>query len=368
MTAPQTTSSLKVALSRRCQDDAGPHERGAIRRILERSINKIVPNPAHPNSRILDFFGNDSQRAKALDELYMAQGHFSGRFEALQRHCHGLLKYTLPESTTVDTQLMTFKILISVITRYPGVRSIFWTHKALKKVSKTDPSSLSSLWDRPYQSCTEEWVFYRDLAAFSLSQSHLTKLVEDELPSKLSRVELDDSWNVVPIEQLLWYSRVRSSTGPELDFPRLCAIRYLGGILELPDFWHNLRPNDTLTVNEDPNVERERFFQVLCNLCQTVLLVIQDTRSLGPADAIPPPYLAGRIIVDMFSWATLSGVYRLCGLNQLHGCPEKLPRIIQDIVHAVLSCDMKSDFPWTYEAALAVSNLLTPAPGSLSRR
>ena len=90
-------------------------------------------------------------------------------------------------------------MLVSIITRYPGVRRLFYDPKGCGQALSTFKEN----WTRTYEDCGEEWNFYLDYTLHCLSDSELTALVEKELPSELGRLELPEDWNKVPIEELL---------------------------------------------------------------------------------------------------------------------------------------------------------------------
>jgi len=99
---------------------------------------------------------------------------------------------------------MTFKILVDVITLYPGIRQLFYHPTGSKKSLPPAGSNFKDLWDRHHQGCGEEWNFYRDFAAYCLTDSPLTKLVESKLPSEFGRLKLlGDNLNKAPVESLL---------------------------------------------------------------------------------------------------------------------------------------------------------------------
>ncbi|KAJ7790259.1 hypothetical protein B0H14DRAFT_2626195 [Mycena olivaceomarginata] len=123
-------------------------------------VEKFAANPARCKLRIEEFFGDHDGREEALDELHDNQNGLSRRLRELQRPCDRLAEFTRPKSTTIDTQLIAFKVLVAVITRYPGLRRQLQTHRDLKKTSENYPS-LNSLWNRPDQFCGDEWNFYR---------------------------------------------------------------------------------------------------------------------------------------------------------------------------------------------------------------
>ncbi|KAJ7809547.1 hypothetical protein B0H14DRAFT_1498044 [Mycena olivaceomarginata] len=301
-------------------------------------VDKFAADPTASKSFIDDFFGHNDTRETALDDLYEDQDCSSSRFKALQHHLDRLLKLARPKSNTIDSQLMVFKILATVITRYPGVRRRLQTHKDLKKASVRDPS-LTSLWNRPDQSCGDEWNFDREFAIFCISDSSLTKLLEAEPPAMLSRVDLGGTLNKVPIEDLMGHSKA----GPDFQPFRICAIRYLGGLLELPGFWRRCPP----PTGSAP--ERKRFSEVLCTLCDTILLLLEDTKGVASSYSLR----SGRMAVDLLSCAMLKGIIRLHNLDNLPPCPDKLPEIV-----SILRNDIEGNFPRAFEPSCEVHNML----------
>ncbi|KAJ7797764.1 hypothetical protein B0H14DRAFT_49900 [Mycena olivaceomarginata] len=220
---------------------------------------------------------------------------------------------------------------------------MFRIHEDSKKASAKD-LSLKSLWNRPDQSCGEEWNFYRGFAIYCVSGTASAKLIEAEPPSTLSRVDLDGTLNKVPIEELLGHAK----DGPHFEHPRLCAIRYLAGILELPRFWRHFPPRNS------PKCERAS--DVLSALCDTVDLLLDDTTDTGAPVGIDssPPMLAGQMAVDLLACSMLTGLLRLRDLDTLPQCPNKLPAIVSTLTRE----DMKDGFPRSFKPACDVRDLL----------
>ncbi|KAJ6452300.1 hypothetical protein C8R45DRAFT_86482 [Mycena sanguinolenta] len=174
--------------------------------------------PGHYRSRIERFFMDGFARQAGLDELHGVYENpelKSEKHKQLWRDCHTLLLFAHPKSTsTLQTQLVTFKILVTLITRYPGFRRALRDCKSLKKASRTDPS-FKKLWKPRYDfAATEDWVFHRNFVAFCLSdldndsENDLSNLVETERPSHLGRVKCErGTLNKVPIEILIGVSR-----------------------------------------------------------------------------------------------------------------------------------------------------------------
>ncbi|KAJ7764264.1 hypothetical protein B0H16DRAFT_1526554, partial [Mycena metata] len=176
---------------------------------------QLYKGPADSLSHIADFFGEGEDRLRVLEELYANRNSPSHRLATrLRGHCHSLLKFARPDSQAVRTQIAVFKMLYSAITRYPGLRLPVYHDKDIRRAVAMDPA-LGSLWRRQHQNCGVEWEVYRNLAVFCISQSILTDLVEGEQPSALCRLTfIENNLNNVPVET-----------------QRLCAIRYLAGIL-----------------------------------------------------------------------------------------------------------------------------------------
>ncbi|KAJ7432694.1 hypothetical protein FB451DRAFT_1111353 [Mycena latifolia] len=304
----------------------------------------LVAGPTHYKLRIERFFG-EVDCDKRLDDLYAAlqatsRNSLSRDHRALWDDCHNLLKRTRPNSHSIDTQFETFHILVSLITRYPGLRRRFSDHKDLRNDPKqSEADFIDSHWKRQLQSCGEEWNFHRRLAAFCVTENTLAKLVEAAKPSELGRVEFGQgTMNKVPIETLLGWCRDAISQ-PGFDSSRICAIRYLGGILVLPSFWENRAPDEA------------RFFAVLSDVCHTVFQLINDTGEevadtsvdTPPASVdMSPETSAAREAVDILCTATLNG---LLFLNKTKPLPRPWLDTLPDIPSQLSSVAMKTCFP-----------------------
>jgi hypothetical protein len=181
-------------------------------------VEKFAANPARCKLRIEAFFGDQDGRKRLSTSCMITKMVRQDASESCsvpvidwqsllgQSECHLLNEILVNalavRSTTIDTQLIAFKVLVAVITRYPGLRRQLQTHRDLKKTSENDPS-LNSLWNRPDQFCGDEWNFYRAFAVFCISETALTRLMESEKPSMLCRIDLRGTLNKVPIEELL---------------------------------------------------------------------------------------------------------------------------------------------------------------------
>lgn len=196
------------------------HEAG---KVITAVLDAGYRGPHDPQNCIQKFFSEAEKRERALDELYEAnRDHdlWTKAHQQLLKHCHDLLKYARPKyvlqvtcsyhshwyiaRSALETQLLTFKILVRVITQYPGIRILFHRPKGSKMVLPPAASDFENLWNRPHTNCGKEWIFYRDFAIYCLTDSPLTKLVESELPSKFSQLKsLGANSTKDPVESLL---------------------------------------------------------------------------------------------------------------------------------------------------------------------
>jgi hypothetical protein len=143
--------------------------------------------------------------------------------------CHKLMKYARP-SESLSTQLQAFKSIIMLTTRFPCLRRLFLTYKHTKSVGDS-PDAISRIWMR-VDDCDRESVFLLKYAAFSVSNNPIAARVEKVSPRKLGCVY---TGKLSIVEWLMLIFREESG------FSRAVAIRYLGGILEMPTFWANER-------------------------------------------------------------------------------------------------------------------------------
>ncbi|KAJ6510330.1 hypothetical protein C8R45DRAFT_963762 [Mycena sanguinolenta] len=288
-------------------------------------------------------------RQTALDELHTTLQDAnpksrSERHKRLWGECDTLLTFAHPNSSTLKTQLVTFKILVALITRYPGLRRALRDCKHLKKASQTDPS-FKKLWKPRYDfDAGEDWEFHRNFVAFCLSdldhdsKNVLIKLVETGPPSQLGRVEFEQgTLNPVPIEILVGVSR----SGPDFDFPRISAIRYLAGILELPMFW------------DKGSTELDRVSAIFSELCRTIHQLLDDTKiDVNQTSFASSPSMAAACeAVDILCRATFKALLNIRN-------PLPYPDLLWQIIDMFLQKNMSICFPRASTKALLVSKLL----------
>ena len=97
----------------------------------------------------------------------------------------------------------------------------------------------------------------------------------------------------------------------QLDHQKICAIRYLAGVLELPKSWR-------LKTEEGADTGKW-LFGFLSRLCDAILHLIQDTDPNGGEDEPSPCFTSACDAIDILACATFTGFIRL------HEGDEELP-------------------------------------------
>ncbi|KAJ7104865.1 hypothetical protein C8R44DRAFT_886895 [Mycena epipterygia] len=189
-----------------------------------RAAHSLGLGPVAVTERIRIFFGDGGERESALSDL---RDRIPRR---LQKDCGRLMKYALPSESSA-MQLEAFKSLVALTTRYPGSRRVFLDCECLKDVG-TQENDIALLWDRPVDLCEEQWHFHRNFSAACVADLDIHAMIEDIPPRSLGSV-LDQSAGLSLIERLVVASECEGNS----TFSRFIAIRYLGGILDLPSFW-----------------------------------------------------------------------------------------------------------------------------------
>ncbi|KAJ7118146.1 hypothetical protein C8R44DRAFT_738098 [Mycena epipterygia] len=189
-----------------------------------RAAHTLGLGPAAVAERIRIFLGDGTQRESALAQLR------DGIPPKLEKDCGRLVQYALPSETS-STQLEAFKCLVALTTRYPGLRCIFLDRESFQ-IAGNHESNIALLWDRPDGICGDQWHFHRNFAAACTADMDISSMVEDSLIQSLGSV-LEQCTGLSILERILVASDCEGSS----TFSRLIAIRYLGGILDLPSFW-----------------------------------------------------------------------------------------------------------------------------------
>ncbi|KAF7333007.1 High osmolarity signaling protein SHO1 [Mycena venus] len=188
---------------------------------VNRAAHTFGLGPLAVAARISAYFGEGRGRELKLDEL----GKSSPR--TLRKDCSRLMKYALP-SESAGTQMDAFKSIITLTTLYPGLRRLFLNCGYTQNITLSG-DTISSLWVR--DNCGLEWHFWRHFAAACLADNDFSLLLEN---SRQWTTCVDDVYDgLSTVERLLVASDCK---GPS-NFSPFIAIRYLGGILELPSFW-----------------------------------------------------------------------------------------------------------------------------------
>ncbi|KAJ7118138.1 hypothetical protein C8R44DRAFT_923364 [Mycena epipterygia] len=169
-----------------------------------RAAHSLGLGPAAVAERIRIFLGNGSQREAALSELR------DGVPGKLEKDCRRLVQYALP---------------------YPGTRRIFLDCESLKN-AVVQENDIALLWNRPGDVDEDQLHFHRKFAAACVADAEISSMVEDIPPQSLGSV-LDQCAGLSIVERLLIASDCEGCS----TFSRFIAIRYLGGILDLPSFW-----------------------------------------------------------------------------------------------------------------------------------
>ncbi|KAJ7284481.1 hypothetical protein C8J57DRAFT_1669582 [Mycena rebaudengoi] len=163
-----------------------------------RAAHHLGLGPHAVARRICAFFGDGREREEKLEKLSTVSDD-----RKLKMDCVKLMGYALPSESS-QTQLQAFKNIIMLTTRYRGIRRLF-------------PPGWS------------EWDFMFHFAAVCLADQDISAMVEDSRARAVASIENDLSM----VERLL----VASDCEGVSKFSKHMAVRYLGGILELPSFW-----------------------------------------------------------------------------------------------------------------------------------
>ncbi|KAJ7921251.1 hypothetical protein B0H13DRAFT_2417519 [Mycena leptocephala] len=208
---------------------------------LGRKVNRAAyrwgRGPSATADRIAAFFGTGSQREANLDTLLVDS------YPRLEDECSRLLKYALPlvklisikvlvrlkirRCETAQTQVATFKCIVTIATRYHGTRGLLLKSKYLRCAGNTE-ALISAVWARADDTQPHEWDYYCQFAAACLSEKEISPILGNISPRCLGSINGDFS----VIERLLVASE--SSANSISD---ALAQRYLAGVLELPTFW-----------------------------------------------------------------------------------------------------------------------------------
>ncbi|KAJ7624459.1 G-protein alpha subunit-domain-containing protein [Roridomyces roridus] len=254
--------------------------------VAERHANRAAHNlglgPAAVAERIRLSFGDGEAREESLAQLTSATPR------KLEKDCARLVKYASP-SEALSTQLEAFQCLVELATRYIGLRHIMCPCVDPQSVGLGE-DDLAQSWQRDEAISDLRWNFARNLAAACLADRDLSSLVEGAPPAELGSV-LVPSAGISIIERLL----VASDCEGASKYSQPLAIRYLGGILELPSFWRQSGP-----------VYRGVVQKLLAR--STILLKDLNLDALEPGESMPEEPECDTEGVDIFCEALLVGI------------------------------------------------------------
>ncbi|KAF8525511.1 hypothetical protein BU17DRAFT_83721 [Hysterangium stoloniferum] len=261
--------------------------------------HKMGKGPGFPAQDIEQAFGVGTDRKlKRLCDLYDLEQNrprqlspgcpdWDWDIDKLEHYCRSLSGYASPVKTP-KTQLEAFKDIVRVVTCYPGLRRVFCRDSSPMVIEP------EVLWRREDEEIMDnEWKLFRQLAASCIAEKDLdvTKIVEEVRPDDLGGF-FDHSEGIV--ERLVM---IATDTINTKNVPRIIAIRYLGGILQLPPFWleerNKLTPAEKLLAGAAGLVKNLGLD--LSHPCTRRELLCQDTEGID--------FLVDAVLTGMDDWA-----------------------------------------------------------------
>ncbi|KAJ7921234.1 hypothetical protein B0H13DRAFT_2656132 [Mycena leptocephala] len=209
--------SLSDPAARRTLNQVYSHIGDYVGTKVNRAAHRWGRGPSATADRIAAFFGAGSQREAKLEALCVDGCLW------LEEECSRLLEYALP-CETAQTQVATFKCVVTIATRYHRTRRLFLKSKHLRRAGNTE-ALISAVWARADDTQPHEWNYYCRFAAACLSEQHISLILGDISPRFLGSIDTE-SGDLSVIERLLIAS-----------ISDALALRYLVGVLELPAFW-----------------------------------------------------------------------------------------------------------------------------------
>ncbi|KAJ7679359.1 hypothetical protein DFH06DRAFT_509201 [Mycena polygramma] len=207
----------------------------------------------------------------------------------LKRDCSKLIGYAFPFESP-RTQIEAFKGIMTLITRYSGLRRVFLASQKLG-AAEISGDSIAALWKRPDSEDagqSQDFTFFLEYASACITDKDVAPMMEENPPHVLWSVE--DGLSVV--ERLLVASDCEGSS----NFSSAVSIRYLAGILECPLFWAQFGPMfeailkkifaRTVAILKDLGIDCEDFDapkvtsdpEGIDNLCESILTGIQNSK------------------------------------------------------------------------------------------
>ncbi|KAF7333431.1 hypothetical protein MVEN_02359000 [Mycena venus] len=187
-----------------------------------RAAHALGLGPHAVARKIKAYFASGDDRAERLQSLR------SSIPPKLQKRCLKLMKYTLPVESS-KTQCQAFKDIVNLVTLFPGLRKYCLYVECLGDATSID--AIFALWNGSNGPTVEEWIFWKTFAANCLADISISAVLEKSSVTELCNCREDD---ISAIEWLLIEHNCSTCV-----FSRALCIRYLGGILDLPEFWLN---------------------------------------------------------------------------------------------------------------------------------
>ncbi|KAF7355858.1 hypothetical protein MVEN_00914400 [Mycena venus] len=254
----------------------------SLGKVLETKANRAAYSlglgPDNITQKIGSHFGTGENRLLQLRCLQESMPPI------LEKHCSKLIRYTLPKESA-KTQCQAFKSIVELVTLFPGLRVHFLCDKCMNSALSTD--TISAIWDRPPGPPDDTWAFWQSLAATCLSDTTISAIVEGSSIEQLTSYEEGG----LSVTELLFIEYNCSTSNS-----RALCIRYLGGILNLPQNWLELGSMSSHFIKK-----------LCCEMIQVLKDIGVDTYALGPITEQPdvPFDYEG---VDFLAITVLSGI------------------------------------------------------------
>ncbi|KAF7365847.1 High osmolarity signaling protein SHO1 [Mycena venus] len=254
--------------------------------VLEKHANRAAHGlgfgPHVVARKIKDYFGSGEER---LQQLELLRNSAPAKLEKL---CLRLMKYTL-RTESANTQHQAFKDIVELSTLFPGLRALFLRTKCLEAPISID--TLSALWNRSTRCSDEDWTFWKNFAATSLTDTTISAVLATSSVSEWSNCQ-EEGLSV--IERLL----VEGDSSGALRYSSALCTRYLAGVLDLPGFWRNMGKVHSYVANK-----------LCCKMVQVLKDIGADILTLGPLDEPEPPFdydgvdfLAAALLTGLSGW------------------------------------------------------------------
>ncbi|KAJ6480839.1 hypothetical protein C8R45DRAFT_1215775 [Mycena sanguinolenta] len=253
----------------------------AVEKQANRAAYVFGLGPQVVAQKIKVYFGNRDETVQRLELLATSVP------PKLEKRCLKLMEYALP-TESVNVQCQAFKNIVHLVTSFPGLRAVFLGTKFPEASPSLD--TISQLWDHSSGGSDGDWEFWKILAATCLTESTISTIVEESSVLDLSNCQQE---GLSVVEQLMVQHDCLDS-----QYSSALCLRYLGGILGLPAFWHDMAKTRCYVVNK---------------LCSKLVKVFKDIGvdilALGPIQESEPPFdyegvdlLAINLLTGVLSW------------------------------------------------------------------